>query len=200
MTSNAALSNLYKSESVQTMSPGRASVALYERLLLDLERAVSAAERGSPVPKDVFADVQEFFAVFVDKCHHGKEEAELFPRLTSAPGRALVERLEAEHVTGRRLAGAYASAAQAYQPGQADTGARLAAAAGAYAAFLRDHIAVETDELFRETETLADQDQELFDAFERVEAEQIGPGTHERLHGMIDGLGARVEPWLAVAR
>ena len=169
-------------------------------VLDQLERAASAAARGATVPQDVFADVQEFFAVFVDKCHHGKEAAELFPRLTSAPGRALVERLEAEHVRGRQLAGAYASAAETYQPGVAETGARLAAAAGAYAAFLRDHIAVETDQLFAATETLADQDQELFDAFERIEEERIGPGTHERLHAMIDGLGARIEPWLAGAR
>ena len=63
-------------------------------VLEQLERAVAAAERGASVPKDVFADVQEFFAIFVDKCHHGKEEAELFPRLTAAPGRVLVERLE----------------------------------------------------------------------------------------------------------
>ena len=166
-------------------------------VLDQLEHAVSAAERGSPVPKDVFADIQEFFAIFVDKCHHGKEESELFPRLTSAPGRALVERLEAEHVTGRRLAGAYASAARAYQPGAAETGARLAVAARDYARFLQGHIAVETDELFLATEALAAQDQDLFDAFERVEEEQIGPGTHERLHGMIDGLGARIGPWLA---
>jgi hemerythrin-like domain-containing protein len=169
-------------------------------VLDQLARAASAAERGSPVPKAVFADIQEFFAIFVDKCHHGKEEAELFPRLTTAPGRALVERLEAEHVRGRQLAGAYASAVQAYQPGVAKSGAGLATAATDYAAFLRAHIAVETDELFAAAETLAAQDQELVDAFERVEEEQIGPGTHERLHGMIDGLGARIEPWLAAAR
>lgn len=169
-------------------------------VLDQLARAVVAAERGAPVPKDVFTDIQEFFATFVDKCHHGKEESELFPRLTTAPARALVERLEAEHVTGRRLAGAYAAATQAYQPGVAESGARLAAAATAYATFLRAHIAVETDELFRATQALADRDQELYDAFERLEAERIGPGTHERLHGMIDGLGSRIEPWLAVAR
>lgn len=164
-------------------------------VLDQLERAVSAAERGAPVPKDIFTDIQEFFAVFVDKCHHGKEEAELFPRLTSAPGRALVERLEAQHVTGRQLAGTYASAVQAYRPGVAQSGAHLAAAAGEYAAFLRAHIGVETDELFRVAESIAEQDQELFDAFERVEEERIGPGTHERLHAMIGGLGGRIDPW-----
>jgi hemerythrin-like domain-containing protein len=169
-------------------------------VLDQLDRAVSAAERGTPVPKDVFADIQEFFAVFVDKCHHGKEEAELFPRLTSVRGRALVERLEAEHVTGRRLAGAYAAAAEAYEPGLAEAGARLAGAAREYAAFLRAHIAVETDQLFSATEALADQDQALVDAFERIEEERIGPGTHERLHTMIDGLSGRIDPWLPTAR
>jgi hemerythrin-like domain-containing protein len=169
-------------------------------VLDQLEHAASAAERGTAVPKDVFADVQEFFAIFVDTCHHGKEESELFPRLTTPAGRALVERLEAEHVTGRRLAGAYALAAQAYRPGVAETGALLAAAARDYAAFLRGHIAAETDELFRATEALAAQDEEVFDAFERVEEERIGPGTHERLHGMIGGLAARIEPWLTSAR
>lgn len=169
-------------------------------VLDQLERAGSAAERGAPVPRDVFADIQEFFAIFVDKCHHGKEEAELFPRLTSAAGRALVERLEAEHVRGRQLAAGFASAVQAYQPGLAQSGARVASAARDYAAFLRQHIAIETNELFRATEALADQDQELSDAFERIEEERIGPGTHERLHGMIDRLGARIEPWLAGIR
>jgi hemerythrin-like domain-containing protein len=165
-------------------------------VLDQLERAVSAAEKGAAVPADVFADIQEFFAVFVDQCHHGKEEAELFPRLTSAPAVALVARLEAEHVTGRQLARAYAEATAAYTPGDIASAARLAAAARAYAAFLRRHIDLETTELFPATERLADQDKDLVEAFERVEEEQIGPGTHERLHGMISGLPGRIDPWL----
>ncbi|MCC7105979.1 MAG: hemerythrin domain-containing protein [Chloroflexi bacterium] len=165
-------------------------------VLDQLERAVSAAEEGAPVPADVFADIQEFFAVFVDQCHHGKEEAELFPRLNSASGVALVLRLEAEHATGHQLAGAYAEAAEAYTPGNGPSGARLATAARAYAAFLRRHIDLETAELFPATARLADQDQDLVEAFERIEEEQIGPGTHERLHGMIAGLPARIDPWL----
>jgi hypothetical protein len=47
------------------------------------------------------------------------------------------------------------------------------------------------------TEALADQDDELYDAFERVEVERIGPGVHERLHGMIEALPARIDPWAA---
>ncbi|MDZ4825579.1 MAG: flagellar export chaperone FliS [Actinomycetota bacterium] len=42
MTNTTSLIGRYKSDSVETMSPGRLIVALYDRLLLDLERAVVA--------------------------------------------------------------------------------------------------------------------------------------------------------------
>lgn len=42
MTSTTALYGRYRSDAVETMSPGRLVVALYDRLLLDLERAVGA--------------------------------------------------------------------------------------------------------------------------------------------------------------
>ncbi|MBI4493845.1 MAG: hemerythrin domain-containing protein [Chloroflexi bacterium] len=161
-----------------------------------LDRAAAAAERGARVPTDVFADIQEFFSVFVDRCHHGKEELEVFPRLIPRGPAGLVQRLEADHTRGRQLAAAYASAARAYDPGQVEAGRRLAAAARDYAAFLREHIALETEELFPAMESaLAPDDRALSEAFERLEVERIGPGTHERLHGMIDGLGPRIDPW-----
>jgi hemerythrin-like domain-containing protein len=167
-------------------------------LVLDqLERAVAAAERGAPLPTDVFRDIQEFFSVFVDRCHHGKEEAALFPRLMAHGLSAIAQRLEDEHTLGRRLAAAYGRAVAEYAPGQATSGVRLAAAARAYAGFLREHIDLETRELFPAVEaTLAEDDQVLTDAFERVEIERIGAGTHERLHGMLDGLAARIDAYV----
>jgi flagellar secretion chaperone FliS len=45
MTSISTLRGRYKTDSVETMSPGRLIVALYERLLLDLQRAVEAIVR-----------------------------------------------------------------------------------------------------------------------------------------------------------
>ncbi|MCC6179617.1 MAG: hemerythrin domain-containing protein [Chloroflexi bacterium] len=165
-----------------------------------LEQATGAAERGAPVPKDVFTDVGAFFSVFVDRCHHGKEEGELFPRLTSPEGVALVQRLEAQHVDGRRLVEAYVAAVNGYQPGDSVSGARLAGAARAYTAFLREHIDLENRELLPAIAALAPHDRDLIEAFERIEIEKIGPGVHERLHGMLDGLPARITPWLAPAR
>jgi hemerythrin-like domain-containing protein len=166
-------------------------------LVLDhLERAVRAAEGGVAVPKDIFADIQEFFAIFVDRCHHGKEDASIFPRLADTDAADLVRRLEDEHATGRRLAAAYGAAMRAYVPGDAASGGRLATASRDYAAFLRDHIELEDTGLFPAIEReLAGQDQALVAEFDRIETEEIGPGTHDRLHGMIDGLAARISPW-----
>ena len=167
------------------------------QVLEQLEQAAAASERGSAVPANIFQDMQEFLLVFVDRCHHGKEETELFPRLQRDHA-ALIERLEAEHATGRQLAQAFTQAVQTYLPGKAATGVTLAAAARAYAAFLHRHIDRETQALFPVVEQgLGPDDRHLVDAFERLEVERIGPGTHERLHGMIDGLAGRIAPWLA---
>ena len=42
MATQATLRNRYVANSVETMSPGRALVALYDRLVLDLDRAIAA--------------------------------------------------------------------------------------------------------------------------------------------------------------
>ena len=170
----------------------RAEHAAILQVLDQLEQAATASERGIPVPADIYQDIQEFFTIFVDRCHHGKEEAEIFPRL-SRDYAALVERLEAEHATGRQLALALNQAVQSYLPGKAAIGAILAAAARAYAAFLRRHIDQETQALFPAIEqALESDDQQVVAAFDRIEVERIGAGTHERLHGMIDGLAGRI--------
>lgn len=165
-------------------------------VLTQLERAVGAAERGASVPVDVFADIQEFFAIFVDRCHHGKEEAEVFSRLKRDLDAEVAERLEVEHETGRKLAAAYAAAVRTYVPGDVTSGSRLAVAARVYDRFLRDHIEKENQALFPYIErTLTAEDRALVEAFDRIEEERIGPGTHERLHGMIDGLPHRIDPY-----
>lgn len=168
-------------------------------VLDQLERAVAAADQGTPLPPDVFADIREFFVVFVDHCHHTKEEKVLFPAL-GEQGAALASRLEEEHDAGRSLAARYAAAVDAYAASPA-AAHELAAAARAYAEFLRGHIALETDQLVPLAAGLpADQDAVVVEAFDRIEEEELGPGTHERLHAMIETLAPRVDAALAAAR
>jgi hemerythrin-like domain-containing protein len=167
-------------------------------VLDQLERAVAAAAHGAPVPGSVFTDVQEFFVTFVDHCHHGKEEAEIFPRLEGGATGRLVARLDRDHDEGHALAARYIAAVGSYYPGDRVSGTRLAAAARDYAGFLRRHIELEDRELFPAIEAaLAGADDELVAAFDRIEEDEIGPGTHERLHRMIDGLPGRIDPYVA---
>ncbi|HLZ71786.1 MAG TPA: hemerythrin domain-containing protein [Dehalococcoidia bacterium] len=162
-------------------------------VLDQLDRAVARAMDGVPVPPSVFADLGEFFTVFVDRCHHAKEEDAIFPRLGKA-GAAIVAQLEADHASGRRLAAELIEAAAAWAPGNAGAAERLRVAAREYGAFLRAHIARETDELFPLLERQLDSaaDAELVEQFERIETERLGAGTHERLHALIGALGPRI--------
>lgn len=165
-------------------------------VLASLEQAAGAAEQGQPVPDAVFRDMREFFEVFVDRCHHGKEEAGVFPRLVQRGATELPRRLEAEHEQERGIAATFSAAVAQYRPGDAATARQLAASARAYADLLRRHIDLETRELFPAMETLAADDAALVEAFERIEEQRIGPGVHERFHTMIDELPARIAPWL----
>jgi hemerythrin-like domain-containing protein len=167
------------------------------RLVLDqLERAVTAAEAEAAIPAAMLCNIGVFFRVFNDRCHHRKEETTVLPVL-SAAGEPLVAQLEQEHAQGRSLAQAYAAAVEGYQPSDRGTVHDVTAAARAYAALLRTHIARETAALLPLLhETLSqDRDAALAQAFEEIEERRIGPGTHERLHQMIASLG----PWITAA-
>lgn len=167
-------------------------------VLDELERAVSAAERGAPVPKSIFADIEEFFTIFVDRCHHGKEEAMVFERLDGiSSAEPVLEHLAADHRTGRMLSSCFREAVGRYVPGDLDSARALADTSRAYDVMLRQHICDENAELFAAMEaSLKADDEQLVEEFDRWEHEQIGEGTHERLHGMIDSLPGRIDRWV----
>ena len=48
-------------------------------MLRVLERIAGKGEGGEPVRQDHLSGILEFLTIFVDKCHHGKEENFLFP-------------------------------------------------------------------------------------------------------------------------
>ena len=131
---------------------------------------------------------------FVDRCHHGKEERHLFVRLMergipSAGGPIGV--MLREHEQGRAFMRAVAEATPDAKAG--DAAALEAAREGlrAYAELLQGHIAKENDALFvLVDQVLTPQDQiDLEAAFEWVEAEEMGEGTHERYHQLAHELG-----------
>ena len=167
--------------------------------MLDVAEEVSRRlDRGEPVAPETLAGLLEFFKLFADQCHHGKEEDLLFPALERKGmprhGGPLAVML-AEHDQGRAFVHEMTEAAKAYPQDPAAARRWLQASAG-YQALLREHIHKENDILFVMAERMlsAAEQAELAAAFERAEEEKMGRGTHERLHALMDQLAAAVFP------
>jgi hemerythrin-like domain-containing protein len=161
------------------------------------EKTAQQLERGDPIRAEVLGNLQEFFQLFADRCHHGKEEDLLFP-LLEAKGLPRIGGpvgvMLMEHDEGRRLVRAMGEAAKAYAGGDQSVRKQWADAAQQYAMLLRQHIMKENEVLFVMAERLLSEEEQrrLAQAFEMMEAEKIGAGTHERLHKMMDKLLAEV--------
>lgn len=152
-------------------------------------------ERNDQYIGDI-AGLIEFCQVFVDKCHHAKEEEVLFPALLDA-GLPLeggpVQVMLAEHVSGRKLIAAMDAALTSYRSGASDSAHALNNAVLEYAGLLTDHIAKEDNDLYpiANARISAEVQDGMLDVFEKIEVERIGVGTHERFHGMLKELIAK---------
>ncbi len=142
-------------------------------------------ERGSEARAETLDDLISFLRVFVDQCHHAKEDQSLFPLLESRgvpSGGCPVGALAHEHERGRALAVQLAEAAGAYR-------AQNSGAKPALIRTLRELVDLYPGHIWKEdyllipmaNKILSGEDQNrLAEAFEEVE-QQIGPGVHERM-------------------
>jgi hemerythrin-like domain-containing protein len=137
--------------------------------------------------------IMDFCRVFIDRCHHGKEEEYLFPRLEEkgvvreqGPLGVLLH----EHEAGRARVKAMAAALPQAGAGVREAVAAVLANLEAYSVLLRAHIDKENNVLFPMADRLftpAEQ-QALLQAFAKHEAEEIGVGVHERYHQLAHEL------------
>lgn len=129
-------------------------------------------------------ELLHFLTIFADKCHHGKEEQMLFPRLEElgVPNQAgPIGVMMEEHVQGRALIGQMKQAmANEDLIGFEDT-------LTDYSELLRAHIAKENGFLFPLADhVISEQEQlELYERFEAHEDTVVGQGVHEELHANI---------------
>jgi hemerythrin-like domain-containing protein len=173
-------------------------------MLIVLEGLVARMGRGETPYADDLQKVVEFSRVFVDRCHHGKEEQLLFPALrkvADADIQRLIDRLLDEHEEGRAhvatlaaaagFAPAYRVAAQtapACRPGE-----EAEYAMNGYVALLRPHIAAEQLILFPTADKIlpAEVQEELERGYALVEEEVIGPGRHAAFEALLHELKER---------
>ena len=162
-----------------------------------IERTVALLEDGQAVEAWVLDGLLEFLRVFVDRCHHGKEETVLFPALEAngiprAGGPIGV--MLGEHERGRDFVQRMEEAARAYATGTTTAGRDYAAIATRYAELVRQHIHKENNILFAMADACisAEEQLELAAGYDRIEAQRMGPGAYQRLHAKMEQLRSTV--------
>lgn len=153
-------------------------------VLTILAKMMASPRRDAENMLRYYGEVVDFFKIFADKCHHGKEELYLFKELVAkgvpddgGPVGAMLR----EHVQARDFIAKMARSIEEKSV------SGFHAAAVAYGDLLRRHIEKENDVLFVMADKLIDEEGQnhLFEEFEQHEENVIGHGVHEKLHDLI---------------
>jgi hemerythrin-like domain-containing protein len=167
-----------------------------EQVLNCLEHMADRCEAGAPLDIESAASAIDFFRVFADRCHHGKEEDLLFPLMEQkgfsreqGPTGVMLD----EHEQGRRHVRGMADALKELSLGDLAGKILFVEHARAFVRLLREHIYKEDHCLFPMADqafSATDQD-ELAQSFVKVEHEDMGPGTHEKYLQLANQLADR---------
>lgn len=139
------------------------------------------------------AQIIDFIRTFADKCHHGKEEDFLFPKLIEKgipKENGPVAVMLFEHEAGRKYIKSLAEAFEKYKAGDKSAIVSIKENMTGYINLLRSHISKENNVLFNMADNIlsAEEQDVLFDKFEKIESERIGAGKHEEYHKLLDSL------------
>lgn len=156
------------------------------KLMLGILDAVCKnIEIGGNVKQEHLEELVEFMRIFVDKCHHTKEEAYLFPemeKLEIPDLRELITSLRSEHEVGRQ----YVSRIEKIVSKKEEYRelSNIVENSKAYLQLLTQHIEKEDNNLFPMADAYLSESvqKKLLKDFEIVENEIIGSGRHEEFH------------------
>lgn len=178
------------------MTPTEALKHEHQVILMVLDAAQREArsiEATGKVSAERVGKFVEFFRNFADRCHHAKEEKHLFTRIADrgvpVEGGPIGVML-AEHEQGRSHVAAIDRALKSASAGDASAAASVREHLEAYVELLRQHIDKEDNVLYIMADRVlaAEDQQELAEAFERIEAEELGEGVHEKYHWLAHEL------------
>jgi hemerythrin-like domain-containing protein len=168
-----------------------------EQVLSCLERMADRYETGAPLDIESAAGAIDFFRVFADRCHHGKEEDLLFPLMEQngfsrerGPTGVMLD----EHERGRRHVRGMADALKELSLGDLAGKILFVEHARAFVQLLREHINKEDHCLFpMADQALSVMDQDgLARSFAKLENEALGPDAHEKYLRFADQLADRL--------
>ncbi len=160
------------------------------RMLKILESVCGRLESDRDVDAEHIDRMIDFFRVFADKCHHGKEEDILFPAMEEAgvaresgPVGAMLK----EHDIGRDNVKGMSDALGGYKTGDAAASALFIKNAREYITLLDQHIMKEDDVLFilADARLPEDEQERILAEFEIIENDNIGSGKHDEFHQLL---------------
>jgi len=188
--------NLERGKNMSATDTMREEHGVILRVLRCLSASADQAEKEPGLDVESIQKMLEFFRGFADGCHHAKEEAHFFPlarqRGVGCPP-ASIDSLLAEHQEGRDHIRVMDENLSAAGSGNRQAKVRFLQHARQYVQLLTDHIGKEDHCLFPTADTMlstADQGA-LVKAFEELEQQELGAGTHERFHALADELCAK---------
>ena len=167
-----------------------------ERMLPVLEEAAWRVEHGRSLDADIFPNIIDFMRVFADKCHHAKEEAQLFPVLKENGidiESGLVGALVEEHREARVLVGRLAEHVEKID--DVESAAEVAATTRVYVRLLQMHIEKEDVTLMPLVDRTLKPEQQMALAviFEDVEDEEPCRGSYDRYRELVSELEDRLQ-------
>ena len=167
-----------------------------EQVLECLGKIVERSDSDRKLDKQSAREAVLFLRNFADKCHHAKEEGHLFPAMEArgfaregGPTGVMIY----EHEQARDRVRKMDENIEAASQGDVAALQKFTEHVRAYCDLLRNHIEKEDHCLYTmANQAFTDEDQqELLLAFEKVEAEEIGGGVHEKYVGIANELADR---------
>lgn len=167
-----------------------------EQVLACLDKMAAEAAASGRLDTESAGQAIVFFRQFADKCHHGKEEARLFPAMEAkgfSPDCGPTAVMRHEHELGRGRIRNMAEALEQIAAGKSEAVAKFVEHARGYVELLREHINKEDHCLFPMADNAlsASEQENLLADFERAEREEVGPGVHEECLSIAKRLGER---------
>ena len=154
--------------------------------------ALRAYVERREVPVAALREAITFSQVFVDRCHHGKEELCLFPCLEKRGiprEQGPIGVMLLEHETGRQLVRAIGESLARYEAGKAND-EEVLSRVEAYVGLLEGHIQKENEILFAMGDHVMEEadDAATLSCYESKEAERLEPGTQARMEALAERL------------
>ena len=164
-----------------------------ERVVAAMGQAAYRLENGEEIRPGFFLQASDFVKGFADGCHHQKEEEVLFVCMVEAGmsrEQGPVAAMLYDHEQGRAYIRGMREAAQRLENGDRSAAPAVVKNARGYADLLTAHIFKEDQILFPMADRVIplDQQDQVYEDFERVEHEETGEGVHEKYLALAETL------------